>query len=218
MKTKIKTGCIKPGFPKTALAVFASFFVCAAPAQRLYDNHEGQQMVHYQVARNGGRFDSAAVNPKRDKVNNSQLCGMFSRSKVRYDYIKIIPLSKLGDVTPYMNYEPEGPKIRLKVYSNAPAGSLVEVQLGQRKAINAYPEGTHSQFQAYTKTSGEWEELEFTFSQVPKGSLTLAKDIDQVTLLFRPNSSQEYDFYFDDLTGPSSQHTAMKPVKRKGQK
>jgi hypothetical protein len=72
-----------------------------------------------------------------------------------------------------------------------------------KKTGNAYPEGTHSQFQAYTKTTNQWEEVEFKYAQTPKGSETKAKDVDSMTLMFMPGTNGTYMFYFDELTGPS---------------
>jgi hypothetical protein len=170
--------------------------------QQTYNDHDGQSQAHYFVARNGGKLDSAARNPRRDAVNSSPRCGHFKRSRQKYDYIKVYPKGRLEDVSRYMSYEPDAPKLKLKVYTNAPVGSLVEIQLGRRKSLVAYPDGTHSQFQAFTKVSGAWEELEFTFSQVPEGSVTRSSEIDQVTLLFMPGTGATYEFYFDDLSGP----------------
>jgi hypothetical protein len=90
----------------------------------------------------------------------------------------------------------------MKVLTDAPVGTLIEIQLGKTTGP-AYPDGTHSQYQARTTVSGSWEELEFTFSQVPKGSQTTDREVNQMTLLFMPNSNKVATFYFDDLTGPT---------------
>src|SRR5690606_16035960 len=106
-------------------------------------------------------------------------------------------------------------KLRMKVYTDAPAGSVVELQLGKQDG-NAYPEGTHSQYQAVTTKSGAWEELEFRFVTVPKGSETSARQVNQVTILFRPNTADAYVFYFDDLRGPViSQPAAVRWFRKK---
>jgi hypothetical protein len=216
MKTLIIKGCTKPRLRKAALAVFLSFSLhnCFVKAQEIYDNHEGKQMVHYQLPRNGGRLDSSSKNPKRDRVNNSYYCGLFKRSRVKYDYVKMIPPGKLENVSDYATYDPHAPKIRMKVFTDAPVGSMIEVQLGKRNALSAYPEGTHSQFHAVTTTSGQWEQLEFRYSETPEGSTTSASEVDQVTVLFIPNSSQKYDFYFDDLSGPQLTTTQARTARK----
>jgi hypothetical protein len=171
-------------------------------------------MVKYQAARNGAKFDSAAVNPKRSSVNASAYCARFSRSHLRYDYVKLLPAGKLTNVGTYATYAQPAPKVKMKVYTNAPVGTLVEIQFGKRDALTAYPDGTHSQYQAYTKKTGQWEELEFMFSQVPKGSMTAENEVDQVTVLFMPNSSMQYEFYFDDLSGPPIAEAQVKTTRK----
>lgn len=185
-----------------------------ARGQQLYDNQENVMKVKY-LTRPKNRVSSFASNPKTDSVNASGRCLKFSRNRQRYDYIKVIPDGKLEDVSVYASTDPEAPKMKMKVFTNAPAGSLVELQLGKQEGV-AYPDGTHSQYQAVTTRSNEWEELEFRFVQIPEGSRTGARDVDQVTLLFLPNSHSIYTFYFDDLTGPPIREgSALKSQKRK---
>ena len=90
----------------------------------------------------------------------------------------------------------------MKVYTTAPVGTLIEIQLGKREGI-AYPDGTHSQFQARTTVSNAWEELVFTYAVTPKDSRTSASQVDQITVVFNPNSATNDVYYFDDLTGPA---------------
>ena len=102
----------------------------------------------------------------------------------------------------------------MKIFTDAPAGTVVELQLGKESA-NAYPEGTHSQYRAVTSRSGEWEQLEFTFAVVPEGSRTSAKQVDQITLLFMPGTSKTHTFYFDDIEGPEIAETRSAKLFRK---
>jgi len=171
-------------------------------AQQNYDTFEGERFVSYFTPKHWGKLDTLAANPAPDSVNNSARCASYKRSRQRYDYIKIYPSVKMTDVDKYATYDESAPKMKMKVYSTAPVGSLIEIQMG-KKTGNAYPEGTHSQFQAFTKTTNQWEEVEFKYSQTPKGSETRAKDVDQMTLLFMPGTNSTYQFYFDELTGPS---------------
>jgi hypothetical protein len=94
------------------------------------------------------------------------------------------------------------PHLKMKVFTSAPPGTLVEILLGSKRGNNDYPAGTNSQYQAYTTKSNEWEQLEFKFSQIPQGSETSFSQIDQITLLFNPNSATSDAYYFDELTGP----------------
>lgn len=167
----------------------------------VYDDFEGKKMMMY--GSKNTMLDTMAKNPAIDKVNSSAMCAKYVRNREKkFDNIKMALPRKLMDVSPYATYTGNPPKIKMKVFTDAPAGTLVEILLGSKGRNNEFPEGTHSQFQAYTTKSGVWEELEFKFSQVPKGSQTTSVEVDQVTLLFNPNSSTSHTYYFDDLTGP----------------
>jgi hypothetical protein len=169
--------------------------------QSVYDNFENRKHVCY--LERGGVLDTTIKNPSQNSLNSSAKCALYVRNGSRkFDNIKMSLNSGLMDIDKYATYEGNPPHIKLKIYTTAPAGTLVEVLLGSRNGNNDYPAGTHSQYQAYTKKSNEWEELEFLFSQIPQGSETSAAQVDQIVLLFNPNSSTSDTYYFDDLTGP----------------
>jgi hypothetical protein len=210
MKTQIKN-CLKKNMLGTCAALLAVFLLEAGSlsAQKSYDDFEGNAVVTYHTIK-PSVMDSTASNPSPDAVNSSRRCAMYIRGNHRYDNIKISPVGRLTGVEKYATYEGEPPAIKMKVYTTAPVGSLVEVQLG-KKTGNAYPQGTNSQFQARTTKSGHWEELEFKFAITPAGSQTSFADVDQITLLFNPGSNSEFTWYFDDLTGPSLSPVAAIP-------
>jgi hypothetical protein len=170
-------------------------------AQQVYDNFEGTKVVYYSWK--NGVIDTTVKNPAANNINNSAKCAKYIRNKgQKFDNIKMPLNGLLNDVSQYATYSGVPPKLKMKVYTTAPAGTMVEILLGNKSLNNTFPAGTHSQYQAYTSVSGEWEELEFKFAQIPEGSETSAKNIDQVTLLFNPNSNTSDTYYFDDITGP----------------
>jgi len=176
-------------------------FLSVKAQQSVYDNFENQKSVCY--LERGGVLDTTIKNPGQNAVNKSSHCALYVRNGSRkFDNIKMSLSSGLSDIDRYATYEGNPPQIKLKVFTTAPAGTLVEVLLGSRNGNNDYPAGTHSQYQAYTKKSNEWEELTFLFSQIPQGSETGMSQVDQIVLLFNPNSSTSDSYYFDDLTGP----------------
>jgi len=169
--------------------------------EQSYDNFEGTKVISY--GERSGVLDSAVKNPAPNNVNNSATCALYVRNgSKKFANIKMNVPQRLSGVQQYATYEGNPPRIKMKLYTTAPAGTLVEVLLGSKRGNNDYPAGTHSQYQAYTSVSNEWEELEFKFSQIPQGSETAADQIDQIVLLFNPNSSTSDSYYFDDLTGP----------------
>lgn len=185
--------------------LFALPLLClAAPAiaQATYDNFEGGKLVQYHDR--SGVLDTNAANPAPDKVNGSAKCAMYVRNgSKKFDNIKMKLYANLADVSPYATYLGVPPRLKMKVYTAAPPGTLVEILLGSKRGNNEYPAGTNSQYQAYTTVSNAWEELEFKFSQIPEGSQTATTQVDQVTLLFNPNSLTSDTYYFDEITGPS---------------
>lgn len=167
-----------------------------------YDNFEGKRSLHYMSK--SGVLDTTAKNPAPDKINSSEKCALYVRNRgQKFDNIKMSINGKLSDVAAYTTYAGIPPKIKMKIYTKAPVGTLVEVLLGSKGRNSEYPAGTNSQYQAYTTVSGVWEELEFKFSQVPQGSEISSTEVDQITLLFNANSSTSDTYYFDDIKGPS---------------
>lgn len=190
-----------------AILVFLFFSVMlmqtlSAQQVQVYDDFEGNRLVRY--SSRTGDLDSLALNPTPDMVNGSLHCAKYLRnSEKKFDVIKMLPNNKLADVSAFATYQGIPPRLKLKVYTTAPVGTLVEILLGSKEQMTAYPDGTNSQYQARTTVSGAWEDLEFKFAQVPPGSRTSFVQIDQVTLLFNPNTSTDDVYYFDELRGPA---------------
>jgi hypothetical protein len=149
-----------------------------------------------------GKLDSVSNNPAVGILNSKPLSIKYERDQyTRYDNIKIYPEKKLVDISAYACYEGNAPKITMKLFSTAPLGTLVEIQLGNKKTDN-YPQGIHSQYQARTTKVNEWEELSFNFAQIPQGSEVKPTDIDKIIIVFSPNSKNADTYYFDELKGP----------------
>ncbi len=166
-----------------------------------YDNFEGSKYIRY--TERTGVLDTLAKNPRVDNVNSSEKCALYIRNAgKKFDNIKMELPGKMADVSEYATYLGIPPKLKMKLYTNAPVGTLVEILLGDKNGNNDYPAGTNSQYQCYTTKTNAWEELEFKFSQIPQGSKTSTSDINQITLLFNPNSSASDAYYFDEITGP----------------
>lgn len=167
----------------------------------VYDDFEGNKSLRY--IEKSGVLDTLALNPAPNNINSSKTCALYVRNATKkFDNIKMSLSGKLSNVDVYATYIGIPPKLKMKVYTTAPAGTLVEILLGSKGRNNEYPAGTNSQYQAYTTVSNAWEELQFKFSQIPKGSETSTLQVDQITLLFNPNTSTSDTFYFDEITGP----------------
>jgi hypothetical protein len=170
-------------------------------AQQVYDDFEGNTSVNYDT-KSGGHV-KLTKNPAPNEINSSGNCAVYTRSNREYDNIKMDFKGRLENVDKYASYEPQPPRFKMKLYTKAPVGSVVELQLIRRGSSNPYPENIYGQFIARTQKSGEWEELEFRFLEKPQGCKITANDVDEIVLLFTPNSIGRDKFYFDDVTGPS---------------
>ncbi len=181
-------------------------------AQQNYDDYSGKKFVTY--GSKNGALDTAFKNPGPGNVNNSPMCAKYTRvSGTSYASIRMYPKRKLSDVSFYASTDEKAPKIKMKVFTKAPVGTKVELQLGKR-GENSYPVGIHSVYNAVTTVQDSWEELTFSFSHTPKESQVNSVDIDQLILLFAPNSSTSDTYYFDDLTGPALITDASSLVKK----
>lgn len=179
--------------------LFAVGFMAAQ--SQTYDTFEGKKLVQYGART--GVLDTLAKNPAVNEVDSSGTCALYVRNGTKqFDNIKMSLSGTLTGVNAYATYEGVPPQLKMKIYTAAPAGTLVEILLGCKGRNNEYPAGTHSQYQAYTSVTNAWEILEFKFSQIPEGSETTASQIDQITLLFNPNTTTSDTYYFDDITGP----------------
>jgi hypothetical protein len=180
-----------------SFAVLLLGICSAAPAQQNYLDPGSR---YRKFGPRNGTLDSVSVNPSASKVNSSHEVVKYDRSNsVAYDNIKIYPVRKLADVSPYCGANP--PKIRMKLYTTAPKGTRVEIQLG-KKGDDNYPSGVHSTYQAVTTAQNQWEELTFSFAELPGGSQVAPTDVDKITVLFSPDSKSSDSYYFDDLIGP----------------
>lgn len=166
-----------------------------------YDNFEGIKYLFY--TEKSGVLDTLAINPAPNNIDSSKICALYVRNRSKkFDNIKMSFSGKLSNIDNYTTYLGNPPQISMKIFTTAPVGTLIEILLGSKGRNNEYPAGTNSQYQAYTTVSDAWEVVYFKFSQIPKGSETSVVEIDQITLLFDPNSTNSDTYYFDDITGP----------------
>ncbi len=190
---------------KKNLLLVSSLFLTSglsfAQAQQSYDDYSGKKFLSY--GPKNGTLDTAFKNPSPTAIDNSPNCAKYTRAgDTQYASIKMYPKRKLADVSSYANYEGTSPKIKMKVFTKAPVGTKVELQLGKRGEAS-YPKGVHSVYEAVTTVQNAWEELTFTFSHIPKETAVKATEIDQITLMFAPKTATADTYFFDDITGPA---------------
>jgi hypothetical protein len=184
-------------------------FICLAQgslqAQENYCNFEGTIKSIYfgnALGYRTGTLDSAAVNPMPNVVNMSTLCAKYTRDTATYDYLKMFTFDKMVDITPYATNAGTPPKMKIKLYTSAPVGTVVLLQLGI-KSVDNFPTGIHSEYVAQTIVQNAWQELSFNWDTTYSTSMAQPTDIDKMVLLFAPGTNSTTDFYIDDITGPA---------------
>lgn len=186
---------------KQILLLAALTITVCGYAQTNYDNFNGGPKLLKMVMKSGvpNLKTLKVANPKKDKVNGSDSCGVYVRSaKEQYDFLKM-NTGKLTDVTPYV----EGTKkISMLFYSPA-AGTNVEIFLQDGAlAEGEYPKGRHSMYRATTSEENKWEELTFEFVFQADESV-LPTSVNQLLIQVSPNTKDGSTYYFDDITGPN---------------
>lgn len=168
--------------------------------QQNFCDFEGNKFMNFGIST--GIIDTLSINPAPDITNSSAYCAKYIRDISTFDVIKMYPFMNLIDVSAYADSSAEAPKMQIKLYTNSPVGTPVQLQLG-RKDVNDYPAGVHSEYASVTTVQNAWEIITFYYFQSPAGSLALSTNIDKIVLLFNPNSSGRDTIYFDDLIGPA---------------
>ncbi len=168
-------------------------------AQTVWENFDDAALASYFFT-NGGLNQNFA-NPSTGGINSSALCGEYVRANVPFDVIVMDPIGidAVEDCSAYV----DGSKtMSMKVYSPA-AGTQIQITLENATLAQPdnFPTGRHSEYLTTTTTSGEWEEVTFTFSNQPDpGVSDLA--INRLVILFAPNTTGTDTYLWDDLMGP----------------
>ncbi len=159
------------------------------------ENFDDSAIISY--AGSIGSMQDNTANPMQNGVNNSQLVGRYSRSD--------------GDLFDNMTYSIDNPfdisgfvpgnnKFYMNVLTSAPIGTNIILQLENSNTATPsnYPVGRHSRYQMQTTKQNEWETVAFDYFDRPDASVTEAS-VDQIVILFNPNSFSNDVYYFDDF-------------------
>lgn len=159
----------------------------------VFDNREDFRRIYW--VGGDGYYEAFTLNPSPDETNSSSTVTSYNRNPgAQYD---IIQLSN-DIIKDASDFESETKNLQLKVYSTAPIGTEVQISLENRGLISQpYPTGRRTLLNTFTTKQNEWETLTFEYVLTPDGGLP-ADEIDQLTVLFAPNSFTNYLFYLDD--------------------
>lgn len=159
----------------------------------VFDDREDFRRIYWVAG--DGFYEAFSNNPSPNDINSSTTVTRYTRNPgAQYD---VIQLSN-DIIKNATDFESGIKRLQLKVYSTAPIGTEVQISLENRGLISQpYPTGRRSLLNAFTTKQNEWETLTFNYVFTPDGGLP-ADEIDQLTVLFAPNSFTNYMFYLDD--------------------
>src|SRR5688572_25479472 len=100
-----------------------SIALTVSDAQQMYCDFEANKVIVF--GQRTGVLDSAFANPAPDTIDSSLFCAKYVRDTMSvYDFIKIYPDTTLTDVTPYTSNTQQTPKMKMKLYTTAPVGTM----------------------------------------------------------------------------------------------
>lgn len=174
-----------------------SKYVLALPdtCKGIIDNAENIKSIYW--VGGSGTYKSSVVNPAKEPMNNSNTCNRYYRSGgAQYDAMALF-----SDLIHHaQDFESGKLILKMKVYTTAPIGTQVNINLENYALSKSdYPIGRRCVLQAVTKQSRAWEELSFKLILRPDVNMSEAS-IDQLVVLFAPNTTSSDVYYFDDFS------------------
>jgi|TARA_B110000902_G_scaffold83454_1_gene99141 hypothetical protein len=180
------------------IALFLSIFACSyANSQSLPINFDGTAVTTSDFIDFDGGLAIVSANPLVAGINVSDSVACLVRNGGAVYAGSKIALSANLDFSVLS-------KITMKVYTTAPAGTIVKFKLEGT--------GTNTEIDAYTTTSGAWETLEWVFAGTPN-------DLNEIVFMFDfgviGDGTATSTFYFDDIQqeiGPAAPMPATLPI------
>ena len=188
---------------KILLFIFATIVICQQSVfaqilgQNMIENFENTRLINYGYI--SGTLTQPLANPNVGPGNPSAQVGNYVRSaSTQYD---VIVCNLQGVVLDIADYVANNKKFTMKLYTNAPIGTPVQLTLQNGLASTAaYPTGRHSVYVTRTTLTNAWETLEFSFDNTPDPNAP-ASSLDQLVISFNNNTNTGDTYTWDDLAG-----------------
>ena len=139
---------------------------------------------------------SEVSNPATNTVNSSAISGKYVRdNQSQYDLIRY----SVSDITDASSYVLKDKKFYMDVYSSAPIGTEIILQLETADATASnFPVGRHSRYSTVIKENNSWHRLEFNLLDKPDPA-ALDTAVETMYLLFNSNTFTSDTYYYDNL-------------------
>ncbi|MFD2561047.1 family 16 glycosylhydrolase [Aquimarina rubra] len=143
-----------------------------------------------------GTYTSNVANPGSNGVNNSTNVARYVRdASSQYDVVSF-STSAIDDSGPFK----DGDYIFfMDVYTSAAVGTEINISLeNEVSSAGEFPLGRNSQYAGVVSEQNSWHTIAFTHATSPDaGTSNLA--IDEISILFDPNSNSSDTYYFDNF-------------------
>ncbi len=188
-----------------------SLNVAVAPAFGLdfsFENFDDPSLLNFHSST--GTLTEDFANPNPQGVNASALVGRYARNGAEQYDILVYRMSAVPKVADYLTADR---KFFIDVYTDAPAGTEILLQLEDHRRASGgnYPTGRHSRFQTRTSVQNQWERLEFSFLDRPD-NFVANSSVNQLIFLFASNSLTSYTFHWDNFNSYVPQTTNPTPT------
>lgn len=136
------------------------------------------------------------ANPAPNVINSSALSGKYIRNSGEQFDLVVYDVNNITDASQYVN---KNKKFYLDVYTSAPVGTEIIIQLETAVATPTnYPSGRHSRYVATITENNNWQRLVFSLLDRPDiGASDTA--VETMILLFSSNSFTGDTYYYDNL-------------------
>ncbi len=161
-----------------------------------------------QIAGSEGDIDFNYGNPGVGAGNASSTVARWDRPATLYPNVSFGLRTPITNAYAYASNMAGTPKISMKIYTDAPAGTEVLIRLDSATTSTTYPNYVYTTFSAVTTTQNAWETITFDWS--PNGTNgqpfggTAATDCRRFVVILANGISNAYTLYIDDVNGPET--------------
>lgn len=148
-------------------------------------------------------------NPSATGVNTSAIVGRYTRNSAeQYDVL----VYNVGNITDASLYSTKTKKFYMDVYTSAPLGTEIILQLETSTATSTnYPTGRHSRYVGKVQTTNQWQRIAFELLDKPDPAASNS-GVSKLILLFASNSLTGDTYHFDNLDSYAAVASNSAPV------
>lgn len=200
IKANVKSNCQEYNFELEVLVQLT------LQSDIVLENFDDQPRI--MMSSSSGTLTGKVANPNKTGINTSALSGKYVRNAASPFDVLFYDISDVKSASDFVTNER---KFYIDVYTTAPIGTQILLQLEDKNTARPanYPTGRHSRYTVSTTKSNEWERLAFEFLDRPSTSVS-DFSINQLVILFAPNTTNGSTYYFDNFEIYSRKTTPFK--------